>query len=455
MRRHTLLLSASAFLLSLASFAVTPIDPVAIMAEFDHISATPLWRGFDPQQVPIEIYDGRQTWLFRHPHPPEGFVESPQHKGLFLFSGMHPSVRANSSTQLGGAETATAVLDKRSGRSDHELAALAMHEAFHVFERQHHPNWQANEADFFMYPVDNFSLLQYRFAETESLRRALLARDVNESACWAAEALRFRNRRFGGLDAVATAFERGTELNEGLATYIQVRAAGSASSFSLPQNDFAAEAVRDRAYKVGAALALLLDRIANGWQAELNAGASNSLDELLAAKTYFAAPTCSFSDTENASLLARARSAVTALKDRRAQFKADFSAAKGKQLIISSSTPLQVEGFDPSNLVELGNGELLHRRWIKLKVQDGDIEVLDRAALTEPAGKHPLMDGVREITVSGIPDNPKIVPNGDSVEITCDGVHASFKHANIRTVGEKTLVQIEPDPAANPGTPSH
>ncbi|MEZ0472304.1 hypothetical protein [Luteimonas salinilitoris] len=36
-----------------------------------------LWPGFDPLAVPLAVYDGKRTFLFRHPSPPEGFVPVP------------------------------------------------------------------------------------------------------------------------------------------------------------------------------------------------------------------------------------------------------------------------------------------------------------------------------------------------------------------------------------------
>jgi len=63
-----------------ASPAPAP-DVFKVMAEFDREAATGLWPGFEPQKIPLALYDGKKTWLFHHPHPPEEFTESPEHKG--------------------------------------------------------------------------------------------------------------------------------------------------------------------------------------------------------------------------------------------------------------------------------------------------------------------------------------------------------------------------------------
>jgi hypothetical protein len=410
------------------------------MDEFDRITADPLWPGFEAKQIPVEIYDGRQTWLFRHPHPPETFVESPQHEGVFVVVGQHPSVRANTSVELGGVQTATVILEP-SRKPLRELAALIAHECFHVYQREHHPKWIANEAHLFAYPLDNAGALQRRLMETESLRRALLEHEPRGTACWIAEALRMRDQRFAALPPNAVAYERAAELNEGLANYIQVRAAGREASFALPQGDFAVDAVRDRSYQIGTALALLLDRVAPGWQAGFSAG---SLDELLKSKTYFAAAPCSFTDTEEASLLARAGSAVSALKERRSRLKADFLAAKGYrfEVVTDPQHPLVAEGFDPSNATAVGGGGILHRRYVKLGNDDGTVEITARPALTQDAGSQPLADGVRQIIVTGLAQAPSIQSSGGTVQISAEGLQANFRHATVRKVGHKTTVEI-------------
>jgi hypothetical protein len=417
---------------------------MAVMAEFDRITAgSRLWPGFEPQRIPVEIYDGRQTWLFRHPHPPEGFKELPEHKGVFVSPGRHASARANTGVQVGGVDTATVTLNS-SNASLREQAAQIVHECFHVFQRERHPKWSANEADLFLYPVDNPGLLLRRREESESLRRALLARDSNESMCWIAEAVRVRDLRFAALPANDVAYERMSELNEGLANYVEVLAAGKKGSFNLPALEFVPEAVRQRSYRSGTALALLLDRIAPGWQAQLDAGAAGSLDQLLSTKVYFASAPCQFSDPEEAALLSRARADISAFKQRRRRERDTFLAAKGWQLTIKVDPqyPLLAKDFDPLNFVNFGDGEVLHTRWIKLSNDDGTVEVLDQKALTQSAGTHPLFNGVREVTITGLPKEPVIRQSSGSVQVTAEGVHADFRHAMVHLAGQRIMVEI-------------
>jgi len=440
------------WLLSLFTFLATfsfagkpaPPDPLAVMAEFDRETATELWPGFAPKNIAIAIFDGKQTWLFHQSGPPDGFSELAQHRDIFIYNGRHPSVKSNTNVELNGIGTAAVDLSDIRKQPISEQAALLVHEAFHVFQHERHPKWTANEADLFMYPLDNAGFLQHRREETESLRRALLARSKDESVCWAAETIRIRDLRFTALSPSAAAYERATELHEGLANYLQVRAAGTANSFTLPQGGFPADSVRQRSYATGAALALLLDRTAPGWQKEMESGQPGSLDQLLKTKLYFAASPCAISETDEAAISNNARADVDALKKRLERKKSDVLTALGWQIIVASNSPqvMNAEGFDPMNVSLVAPGEVLHQRWIKLSNGDGSVEVLNRASLSNSAGNHPLLDGVKQLTVTGLKDRPTISIDGGMVRVYAEGVRAEFRHALVRTEGRKVLIEV-------------
>ncbi|HEX6941078.1 MAG TPA: hypothetical protein VF158_16795, partial [Longimicrobiales bacterium] len=245
---------------------------LAIAREVERVAADrTLWPGFDPLAIPLAIYAGGRTYLFRHPTPPEGFAPlvgaEPE---ATVFEGRHPSVVGNTSAGIGGVMTATLLADAAPGESRgvRELAAVALHEAFHVFQRARHPGWVGNEGDMLLYPVDDARLLALRRRESAALRRALAAADDGSAACWTRLALEARRERFAAMDSAFSTYERLTELNEGLATYLQLRAAGR-TTVEVPATGFPPAAVRDRIYAIGPALAFLLDRFRPGWQATL------------------------------------------------------------------------------------------------------------------------------------------------------------------------------------------
>ncbi|HEV7514707.1 MAG TPA: hypothetical protein VGR07_00255, partial [Thermoanaerobaculia bacterium] len=264
------------------------VSPVAVEQELERIAAGPrFWPGFDPLAIPLALYDGQATWLFRHPHPPPEF--GPGQGGGRIADGRPESLRANTGAEIAGVPTATLILT--SVLSARDWAAVAVHEAFHVFIHEHHPGWSGDEMELFVCPLEGREPLTLRREETLALRRALAAGDSTATACWADLAVRLRQGRFALLPKEAATYERGTELNEGLATYVEGLARGE-TRMDLPADDLPAEKVRDRAYAVGRAEAILLDRLDPAWKERLDRfnqerqeGQPGSLDELLVAAT--------------------------------------------------------------------------------------------------------------------------------------------------------------------------
>ncbi len=120
-----------------ASFAV------AVAQTVDSLAGEEIWPGFDARRVPLAIYDGINTYLFRHPTPPDGFVMLDS-GGVFVYAGRHETMRANTHTMLGDVSTATVLSQRGSEREARAHGGVAIHEAFHVFQRQRYPDWSAN-----------------------------------------------------------------------------------------------------------------------------------------------------------------------------------------------------------------------------------------------------------------------------------------------------------------------
>jgi hypothetical protein len=408
---------------------LAPVPAPALVAEADRMAARDLWPGFDPRTVPVAIFDGRRTWLFRHPSAPEGFEADPEHPGVRIFPGRHPSVTANTSTSLGGIQTAVLLLDStRASRA--AFAAELIHESFHVYQHRRHPGWTANEAELFTYPADDGEALAWRRLETEALRRALAAASGAASACWTREALGARARRFARLPPGAVAYERGIELVEGLAEYVEYRARNVAVRVASPRAEYPADAVRQRGYAVGLAFARLLDRFAPAWREDLERRDSTALDSLLGVAVRGRADSAASCAFGAAALEAARRGAagdVAALRDQRVAVRRAFLARSGWRLVIEEEhSPLYPEGFDPLNVQRLADGEVLHTRWLKLGGPAGTVEVMGRAVLTRAAGTHPLFQGVRSLTVTGLPEEPAVTEADGRVTIVAEGVRASL-----------------------------
>jgi hypothetical protein len=348
------------------------------------ILAATLWPNFDPQKIPVAIYDGKRTVLQHHPSPPPEFKDG-------VYEGRHPAVTGNSSLPIGGVETATIL-------ATNPTPGLIAHEQFHVHQRTKHPTWSANEADLFAYPVDDAEAFALLRRETAALRTALAG---DRSA--AQLALEYRRRRFAKIGETATKYERASELNEGLATYVQHRVDGGAVVLA----DGPPDGVRDRVYQSGLAYATLLDRYDPQWRETLENGDPRSLDELLAAAI--------LPDID-------VTSEIRDVLAKREQRKRDFLAQKGWTVVITAGEqPFFPARFDPLNVHVVGKGEVLHTRFLQLT----GIEILGRSALTEAAGEHPLFSGIRSVTLTGFATKPLI----ENDRLVGEGVTADLKGA--------------------------
>jgi hypothetical protein len=449
---------AGAIAVVTAACQTTPQDEkrsLAIAAEVERLATgRVLWPGFDPLTVPLAIFDGNRTYLFRHPKPPQGFSPLANARpAAFVLQGRDSAVTSNSSAEIGGVMTATLLADgAREDLSSTQLAATAIHESFHVYQRQRHPGWSANEGGLFLYPVDNGELLALRRLESAALRRALGATDSAQTACWVRSALGFRDQRFAGTDSAFSTYERLTELNEGLATYVELVAAGQ-TTVEIPPDEFPATRVRDRSYAIGPALAFLLDRVRPDWKAQLEGDDKQVLDLMLRSAVGEADnardTACSLTSAEVASLEATALDDAEKVMAARTERRREFDDKTGWRVVVRAAPghPLWPQGFDPLN-VERVEGGVLHSRFLKLGNDVGSLQVIDEAgvdleALTVGAGAHPLFNGVETVTVAGLAKLPEILTEGQSLRINAPGLAVDLKKAIAYVVSTDVLVQIQ------------
>jgi len=423
------------------------IDAFQLMAAIDHFSATDLWPGFVLKEIPVAIYDGKRTLLFQHPSPPKGFAALPDHSGVWAYPGRFPDITANTSAIIGGVQTATVLPSPGTRAAAGQRVALLAHEMFHVFQRKHHPAWSSNEADLFIYPTDDVQVYFRRQLEDEALRRALHETDSAPISCWARKALQLRRERFAALPASSVAYERGNELNEGLATYIQHRVQGPADTVLMPTQSFSPEAIRDRGYASGDAMARLLDKLSPKWQENFDRADSTSLDEALA-KVLESSPTrgetpCKFPQDLLEATRQEAERRVGELQSQRSAARKAFVDAPGwKLVLIANGSPLFPQGFDPLNVQIVGPGEVLHRRYLKLGNDAGSIEVLGHSALTVAAGQHPLFNGVRSLSITGLLNEPSPSDSLGAVILREEGLSVSFKNAVVERGLETVTIRI-------------
>lgn len=90
-----------------------------------------------------------------------------------VMDGRFEAITANTNAQIGNVPTGTMILDPSPDRGVDAWAAIAIHEAFHVYQGMHHTGWTGNEADLCTYPVESEPLLVLRRLDTRALAKAL------------------------------------------------------------------------------------------------------------------------------------------------------------------------------------------------------------------------------------------------------------------------------------------
>lgn len=411
-------------------------DVEAIVKAYDEASTRVAWPGFNPAEIPLVLYDDAATYLLRHPAPPQPFEEMRGATDAWVVDTLLSALSANTDVEIGGVRSAAVGLS--AGKWDAEsTAALLLHEAFHAYQAVEHPDWTANEVDLFTYPFRSAVLLQLRRLEVGALRRAVTAPDSLRELCWAQAFLRARAERFDRLPAAASAYERATELREGLARYVQSLASGRDPE--IPADGFRPEDVRERAYEVGHGLAVLLDRLAPGWRRELTtADEPPALESLLDdAIGGMSVRHCGPSpdETARARSVARTDSADLVRRDRRA--RAAFEDAPGWSIeIVADGQPLSADRFDPLSVRVLDDRHVLHERWIAVSNAAISAEALGRQALTRGLRGHPLFAGVDRWRVTGLRE-PTIEERGDTIRIAGEGVTILAVGARLERDGQR------------------
>ena len=129
-----------------------------------------------------------------------------------------------------------------------------IHETFHVFQRQRHPAWAANEAELFLYPVDDAGLLAAGRQETEAFQRALAAKRPRRRLLEPPGSLPAAHD--SGRCPLAPWVTSGDELDEGRAGLRRNLSWGSCSGPEIP--------ARGRVWSRGRPLSAPLDRLRQG-----------------------------------------------------------------------------------------------------------------------------------------------------------------------------------------------
>jgi hypothetical protein len=401
-----------------------------------------LWPGFDPRTIPLAVFDGERTYLFRHPAPPEEFIPVDGAEGVRLVYGRHEAVQADASCEIGGVRTAALCLDPTQPLPDAlDLAAAAVEEGFRVHQRALHPDWTPNETHLVTHPVDSAEMLALSRLENEALRRALTGGEAETSECWARLALAMRAQRYERMDPASVACERAVELEDGLTAYVEMRAAGR-RMVDLPAEGFGPNEMRRRAHLTGWALALVLDRVLPGWPSAFEANGVTTLDEVLSAALGEGKP-CAFDAELLIATKKRAHADVAALAGERGRRLAAFQDRPGTRLVVETGggEPLWPADDETLDAERMGATRVLHTRGLKLENGAGRIEVAGPQALTDGVGTYPLFRGVRRIELTGLL-RPEVSEVDGKVSVAAPGVALEFSGAKVVRDGELIRVRL-------------
>ena len=431
-------------------------DPILVIAELDRLAGMELWPGFDPTSYPIALFDGADTWLFRHPSPPEGFKSAPDSQAVWVYEGRHPAMRWNSKAEIGGVTTATVLLNIQPDRPAIEEASIIVHETFHIFQDEHHPGWTANEAHRFTYPIDDAQNYLLTIIEDHALARALEAKSDKEAAAWAARALAVRIERTAVLTDEHRAFETGLEMMEGTARYLAQFTLGKSESTATLLDILTPDQFRWRPYATGCALAALLDRFDGGWKQRIEDIAELTLERALedALRKRDVSP-ADFTADELAGFKLRAEKAIADLLVRRKSLREEFQSREGWRVILKLAPGVELlatERFDPITNALLGGGQMLHGNILILRNENGRVEMrnphsrrgefIGLNALTTAEGEHPVFGGVSSVVYAGFEGEPEIDGGGGRIKVSAGGFVMEFSEASLERGGNRITVTL-------------
>jgi hypothetical protein len=431
-------------------------DVFAFVRALDDAGARQVWPGFNPSEWPIALFDGQRTILLRHPSPPLEFAPMPGHPGVLVMPGRHPAVVGNSTREIGGVRTATVVATP--GQDVESTMLACIEEVFHVFWLSRHTNFRPNEMARYAYPVKDSLNLQRILAEDEALARALEAGTPSQAAGWAAAAIQIRRERMPRISDDDRAFETSLEMMEGTANYAARVAVGQKAEATAARlrAERTPDQIRWRFYDTGAAMCLLLDRFQPDWKARIDRDFERTTAGLLeAAVAQTDVRPAAFSATEWLGFEGRSASGIAALAARQRAIREDLIGRGGARIIIEvagEAEPLRVTRFDPINLLVLDGGEVIHPNYTTFTCPGGTIELTNpgfvrgsfagTVALTRAAGRHPLADGIRAVTVVGVRGTPRVDRRDGRLTLEADGVRITLQGADVRTEGETLRISL-------------
>lgn len=442
-----ILLAGLAYTADAQQSTLKPVTDIReVMKEHVAISEIDLWPGFDPEQIPVAVYDSVNTWLFFSDQPPEGFSPAENFDGVFVFEGQHPNVRGNSVVRFGDTWTATSVLSNYSRRtgeiySPRDLAGIIVHEQFHVFQRLKHPTWRQNDGVLLFYPEETEEALFLRRIEKEAFKRAVLSSGDEEIAGWAITALGYRKERLNMLPAQFGNYEKDLQHTEGLSDYIERIARGVDPLNASEMTDGIAPAgVRDLGYWEGRWIAMILDRLNPEWKIRLEQNDTLYLEEILESElTDPAFKKLSFTDSEVTQIKAGAEIDIDQWQIKKTREIDAYKSLPGYRIEINSlAEPFNIRIFEPLEIEVLPERTVFHRVIFSCANQKGSIRIFNYPCITSFDESYRLV----KLILNGIPVTPEVKPEEKKLILKHEGISLELNYTELLTEGSVCLINL-------------
>ena len=409
-------------------------DVVRLMEMVNRVEKHSLWPGFHPKEIPTAVFDGVNTYLFKHPSLPDGFELFEGMKDVYVFKGQYSQVRGNGRVQIGGAWTATCVPRTHSRLTGEKytlqnLAGIVIHEQFHVFQRLKHADWRPNDGHLFNYPMDTPEMLALRTMELEAFRRAVCVEGPEEVSGWAREALMWRDKRHHLLEDALAQYEGELQRFEGLADYIEC-ISGDKDLKQLPVDPgFAPGAIRHLGYIGGRWMASILDKLKPDWKTVMESGQAEYLHDILEKALLPPEPMFVFTAEEREFFFEKAKEEVENRKAEIRRLEKEFDSQPGFRIeVVAENNPLRLRMFFADRTEALSEGKLLHYSLLMCRNEKGSISIRDLKSITQSDGS----TNVIGLTIAGIAEKPVIENRDGKIKVSAKGIQAEFSGAEVR-----------------------
>ena len=379
------------------------------------------------------------------PLEPGGFRPLEGRPDAYILEGRHLAVFGNRRTMLENVWLATSILNASTSATGRpltirEIAALVLHEQFHVFQAIRHPDWLPDDLALFDYPLDSVESLRLRMAEVEGFKRAVTAEEENDAAGWAAWALKMRRQRLSGLPDKHARYESELQRLEGTAEYIEYLAGGRGVMDGPRAAGIAPRAARELGYQEGRWLAVLLDRLDPDWKDAWESGEFAYLEDRLEKTLQEFPEQRSFTPSEMQAMDAEAEQSLRRSEAERKKLSETVKSTIGNKLeIIAVNRPLKLQNFDPFNIEALNEREMLHKEWLVLKNERGAVEVFRQPCLTEINKESQIV----RLTIPGLFSRVRAFRRGGRVTAKMEGITAVFEGAKLSVRGKKAIIKLD------------